>query len=232
MTLAEHLGELRRRILVALLAFVALACVSVFLYGWEFSLLRQPYCDIAHHACRFYVTTPTDPLILRVKLAMFGGLVLSSPVVLWELWRFITPGLRPTEKRYAVPFVAISIALFLFGCVVVYVVLPHTLGWLIHVGGPSVHELLNPNAYLSLVLLLMVLFGLTFQFPVLLVALELARVITPAILLRHWRWAVIGITIGAAVLTPSSDPFSMLALAVPLTAFYFGSIGVGKLLRR
>jgi sec-independent protein translocase protein TatC len=233
MTLAEHLGELRRRLLVAAAAFVLFAVVSVFFYRWEFSLLQHPYCQIAGgHGCRFYVTTPTDPLVLRVKLAMFGGLVLASPVMLWELWRFITPGLRPTEKRYAVPFVVSSIALFLFGCAIVYVVLPHTLGWLIHVGGPSVHTLLNPNAYLTLVLLLMVLFGLTFEVPVVLVALQLARVVSPGALLRHWRWAVIGITVGAAVLTPSSDPFSMIALAAPLVAFYFASIGVGKLFRR
>ncbi len=234
MTIGEHLGELRGRLIVTVLAFVVLACVSVFFFGWEFALLRHPYCEIAGagHACRFYVTTPTDPLVLRVKMAMFAGFVLASPVVLWELWRFITPGLRPTEKRYAVPFVAASIVLFLFGCSIVYVVLPHTLGWLIHVGGPSIHALLNPNAYLSLVLLLMVLFGLTFEFPVVLVALQLARVVTPGGLLRHWRWAVIGITIGSAVLTPSSDPFSMVALAAPLVTFYFASIGVGKLFRR
>ncbi|HVC13439.1 MAG TPA: twin-arginine translocase subunit TatC [Acidimicrobiales bacterium] len=233
MTLGEHLGELRRRLVVVVVAFVVLACVSVFFYNWEFSLLRHPYCQIhSASACRFYVTQPLDALGLRVKLAAFGGLVLASPVMLWELWRFITPGLRSTEKRYAVPFVVSSVLLFLVGCTVVYVVLPHTLGWLIGVGGPSIRALLNPNAYLSLVMLLMVLFGLTFEFPVVLVALQLARVVTPAALLRHWRWAVIGITIGSAVFTPSSDPFSMLALAVPLVAFYFASIGVGKLLRR
>ncbi len=233
MTLGEHLGELRRRLVIVVVAFVVLATVSVFFYSWEFSLLRHPFCEIEHAgACRFYVTAPLDALGLRVKFAAFGGLVLTSPVALWELWRFITPGLRPSEKRYAVPFVIASVVLFLCGCAVVYVVLPHTLGWLIHIGGPSIHALLNPNAYLTLVLLLMLLFGLTFEFPVVLVALQVARVITPAALLRHWRWAVIGITVAAAVFTPSSDPFSMIALAVPLIAFYFASIGVGKLLRR
>lgn len=233
MTLGEHLGELRRRLVVAILAFVVLACVAAAFYNWEFALLRHPYCAI-HGAttCRFYVTAPLDALALRVKLAAFGGLVLASPVILWELWRFITPGLRPTERRYAVPFVACSVVLFLFGCAVVYTVLPHTLGWLIGVGGPSIHALLNPNAYLTLVLLLMVLFGLTFEVPVVLVALQLARVVTPAALLRHWRWAVIGITVCSAVFTPSSDPFSMIALATPLVFFYFASVGVGKLLRR
>lgn len=233
MTLGEHLGELRRRLVVVVLAFVLLSCVAAAFYGWEFSLLRHPYC-VSHSAaaCRFYVTAPLDALSLRVKLAAFGGLVLASPIVLWELWRFITPGLRPNEKRYAVPFVVSSVVLFLFGCAIVYVILPHTLGWLVGVGGPSIHALLNPNAYLTLVLLLMVLFGLTFEFPVVLVALQLARVVSPAALLRHWRWAVIGITVASAVFTPSSDPFSMIALAVPLVAFYFASIGLGKLLVR
>lgn len=232
MTIGEHFGELRRRLLIAVIAFVVAACIAAVFYNWQLSLLRHPYCQISAHACTFYVTQPLDQLTLRIKLAAFGGLLLASPVVLWELWRFITPGLRPTEKRYAVPFIVASIALFLFGCLIVYVVLPHTLGWLIHLGGPSIHVLLTPDSYLSLVLLLMVLFGLTFEFPVVLVALQLARVVTPAALLRHWRWAVIGITVASAVFTPSSDPFSMCALAVPLIAFYFGAIGVGKLFRR
>jgi sec-independent protein translocase protein TatC len=235
MTIGEHLSELRRRLVIAVLAFVLMACVAAIFYNWELSLLRHPYCAIhsaSTNACRFYVTAPLDPLALRIKLAAFGGLVLSSPVMLWELWRFITPGLRAREKRYAVPFVFASVVLFVAGCALIYVVLPHTLGWLIGVGGPSIHELLNPNAYLTLVLLLMILFGLTFEFPVVLVALQAARVVTPATLLRHWRWAVIGITVASAVFTPSSDPFSMIALAAPLVVFYFASIAVGKLLRR
>jgi sec-independent protein translocase protein TatC len=232
MTVGEHLAELRRRLIVAVVAYVVAACVAAVFYGPMFRFLQHPYCQIHPHDCSFYVTAPLDQLGFRVKMAAFGGLVLASPVVLWEMWRFITPGLRPTEKRYAVPFVVSSIVLFLFGCAIIYIVLPHTLGWLIGVGGPGIHELLNPSSYLTLVLLLMLLFGLTFEFPVVLVALELARVITPAGLLRHWRWAVIGITVAAAVFTPSSDPFSMIALAVPLVAFYFGSIGLGKLFKR
>lgn len=232
MTIGEHLAELRRRLIVAVVAYVVAGCVAAVFYGPMLKFLQHPYCQINAHDCGFYVTGPLDPLALRVKMAAFGGLVLASPVVLWELWRFITPGLRPSEKRYAVPFVITSILLFLLGCAIIYVILPHTLGWLIGVGGPRIHELLNPNSYLTLVLLLMLLFGLMFEFPVVLVALEIARVVSPAALLRHWRWAVIGITVAAAIFTPSSDPFSMCALAVPLIVFYFGSIGVGKLLKR
>ena len=232
MTIWEHLSELRRRLLVSVAAFVAAGCVAAVFYNRELTFLQHPYCAINPHDCGFYLTNPLGPLTLRIKLAAFSGLILASPVLLWELWRFITPGLKRTEKRYAVPFVLASITLFLAGCAIVYVILPHTLGWLIHIGGPHLHELLNPQSYLTLILLLMLLFGLTFEFPVVLVALQLARVVTPAALLRGWRWAVIGITVAAAVFTPSSDPFSMCALAVPLIVFYFGSIGIGKLLTR
>lgn len=232
MTLAEHFGELRRRLIVSVTVFLVTATVSAVFYTSFLRLLRHPYCQVTPHACSFYVTGPLDPLTLRIKLAAFGGLVLASPVILWETWRFITPGLRPREKRYAVPFVASSVVLFLFGCVTAYVVFPHALRFLIGVGGPQLHEILNPNYYLTLIILLMVLFGATFEFPVVLVALQIAGVVSPASLLRWWRWAVIAITVGAAVFTPSSDPFSMLALAVPLVLFYFAAIGVGKLLGR
>lgn len=232
MTLTEHLAELRRRLIVALAAFVVAACVAAALYNWMLSVLQHPYCQVSPHDCRFYVTGPLDPLSLRVEMAAFGGLVLASPVVLWELWRFVTPGLRRNEKRYAVPFVLCSVVLFLAGCATAYVVFPHALHFLKAVGGSHLVQLLSPNSYLSLIMWMMVLFGLAFEFPVVLVALELVRVVTPAQLLRWWRWSVIGITAAAAVFTPSSDPFSMLALAVPLVAFYFLAIGIGKLLGR
>lgn len=233
MTIAEHLGELRRRLIIVAVAFIAAACVAALFYDWMLTVLREPYCHIhVASGCQFYATGALTQLGLRIKMAAFGGLVLASPVVLWELWRFITPGLHPKEKHYAVPFVLASIVLFFVGCAIVYVVLPHTMGWLIDIGGRHIHERLNPNSYLSLVLMLMVLFGLTFEFPVVLVALELARVVSSSALLHHWRWAIIGITVASAVLTPSSDPFSMCALAVPLIVFYFAAIGVGKLFRR
>jgi len=228
MPVSEHLAEFRLRLLVALAAYVIAACIAGAFYTRELGLLQHPYCQIEPHHCGLYVTGPLDPLTLRVKLAAFGGLVLASPVILWEFWRFITPGLRQHEKRYAVPFCAFAAVFFALGCLTAYLTFPHTLRWLIGVGGPSLHTLLNPNGYLSLILLLMFLFGLAFEFPVVLIALELAGVVSPARLLRSWRWAVLGITVFAAVLTPSSDPFSMLALLVPLVVFYFMAIGVGK----
>jgi sec-independent protein translocase protein TatC len=232
MTLAQHLAELRRRLIVSVIAFLVGSAVAAAFYQGLLDLLQHPYCRAAPHHCAFYVTGPLDPLTLRIQMAAFGGLVLASPVILFQLWRFITPGLYPHEKRYVIPFVSASIALFVAGCALAYSVFPHALAFLRAVGGPSLHQILSPTQYLSLILLMMFLFGVTFEFPVLLVGLQLANVVRPVQLLRAWRWAVIGLTLVAAVFTPSADPLSMLVLAVPLIAFYFLSIGIGTLLKR
>jgi len=233
MTLAEHLAELRHRLIVCAAVYLAAGTLAFIFYSLILRFLKAPYCQIEpKNHCYLYVTSPLDGLSLRIKLAAFGGLVLAAPVILYQLWRFITPGLRTNERRYAVPFVVASMVLFLTGCAIAYLTLPHALGFLKAVGGPGLMTIYNPNSYLNLVLLMMVLFGVTFLFPVVLVSLELARVVTPAQLLHWWRWAVIGITLVAAIFTPSSDPFSMLAMAVPLVAFYFLSILVGKLFGR
>ncbi len=250
MTLGEHLGELRYRLVICVVAFIVAAMVCVFLYEPILHFLIKPLCSVdnaaAKHArktvsslltsgngtCNLYVTSPLDGLSLRVKISVFGGLVFASPVILFQVWRFITPGLQARERKYAVPFVSAAFVLFLAGAATAYVTLPHALGFLRSVGGPSLQEIYDPIPYLGLILLMMALFGLTFQFPVILVSLELARVVTPARLLRAWRWAVIIIVVVAGVFTPSSDPFSMLALALPLVVFYFVSIGIGKLAGR
>jgi len=249
MTLGEHLGELRRRVIICVIAFAAAATVAVIAYEPILHFLLRPLCTVdastVHHTtgggsliiasngtCNLFVTSPLDGLSLRIKIALFGGLVLASPVILFQVWRFVTPGLKASERRYAIPFVVSAFVLFLLGAATAYITLPHALGWLKSVGGPNLQAIYDPIPYLGLILLMMTIFGLTFEFPVVLVSLELAHVVTPARLLHAWRWAVIIIVVVAAVFTPSSDPFSMFALAIPLTAFYFISIGIGKLLGR
>ena len=232
MTLVEHLGELRRRVLVSATAFLVMATVGFVAYNWILGLLKHPYCEASPSHCGFYVTGPLDGLALRVKIAAYAGIFLASPVWLWELWRFITPGLNPKEKRYAVPFIVATISLFTLGAAVAFLIFPHALQWLDSIGGPSLTQILDPNKYLGLIILLMVAFGVTFEFPVLLVSLELAGVITPQQLSSQRRWAIIGIVVLAGVITPSSDPFSMLAMAIPLYIFYELSIIIGKIVRR
>jgi len=233
MTLGEHLAELRRRLIVSVVAFAAGGTVAFIIYPHILHFLQSPYCKVAGpRRCSLYITSPLGGLALRLKLATYGGLFLASPVILWELWRFITPGLRRNEKRYAVPFILCSITLFAAGAVLAYYTFPHALRFLQSVGGSSLQEIYDPNNYVGLIVALMAVFGLTFEFPVILVSLELVGVLKPARLASWRRWAFVLIIVFAAVITPSGDPFSMLALALPLYFFYEASIVIGKILRR
>ncbi len=233
MTLGEHLAELRRRVVVCVVAFGVGATVAFIVYPHILHFLQAPYCRVVGpRRCQLFVTGPLDGLSLRIKLATYGGLFLASPVILWELWRFITPGLHRNEKRYAIPFVAASIVLFVLGAFLAFVSFPHALKFLQSIGGPSLEQIYDPNKYLGLIVALMAVFGLTFEFPVILVSLELVGVVTPRRLASWRRWAIVLIVVFAAVITPSGDPFSMMALAVPMYCFYEVSILIGKFLRR
>jgi sec-independent protein translocase protein TatC len=232
LTLNEHLTELRKRLMVCIGAFFIASIVGFFLYGPLLRFLLQPYCLATSNHCNLYVTGPLDGIAVRIQIACFAGLVFSSPVSLFEFWRFITPGLKSRERRYAVPFIVVALALFALGASIAYITLEHALSWLSSIGGPDLRPIYNPKQYLSLVMWMMIIFGAAFEFPVILVGLEIARVVTWRQLLRWWRWAVIGITLASAVFTPSSDPFSMLMLMIPLIVFYFLAIGIGWLLRR
>jgi sec-independent protein translocase protein TatC len=231
MTLGEHLRELRRRVFTTLAALMIGTVVAFVCYPEILHALQTPYCHVSPH-CALYVTGPLDGLSLRIKVGTYGALVLASPVVLWELWRFVTPGLEPGEKRYAVPFVGASLVLFVLGVVAATLTFPHALRFLSSVGGPTLQQIYSPGNYLALILGLVLVFGIAFEFPVLLVALQLAGVVSYKSLVRWRRWAVVGIVSVAAVITPSGDPLSMMVLAVPLVAFYELSIVLGRLLCR
>jgi sec-independent protein translocase protein TatC len=232
MTLAEHLAEARTRIMICTAAILAFGVVCFVFYPQILHVLQRPYCRATPHHCRFLVTNPLDGLTLRIKIAFFGGFLVSSPILFWEVWRFVTPGLKAKERRYALPFVLSSIFFFLGGVVLAYFIFQRAISWLESIGGHTLITEYNPNQYLSLFILMMVVFGITFEFPVVLVALELAGILKPATLLHAWRYAIIAITVVSAIITPSSDPFSMLALAIPLSVFYFMAIGVGKLFKK
>jgi sec-independent protein translocase protein TatC len=232
MTLAEHLAEARHRLMISIGSILLLGVAAFIFYPQILQVLQHPYCHALPRRCQFIATSPLDGLSLRVKIAFYGGLLFASPVCFWQAWRFVTPGLKARERRYAVPFVAASVLFFAGGCATAYFSFGHALAFLQSIGGHSLVAFYNPNQYLGLFMLMMFIFGVTFEFPVVLVALELARVVTPGQLLRAWRYALIAITIAAGVFTPSGDPLSMFALALPLTAFYFLSIGVGKLFGR
>jgi sec-independent protein translocase protein TatC len=237
MTLFEHLSELRKRLLICILAVVVTTTVAWFFYDQLLHFMRNPYCDFVHHhkgksisGCNLVTTGPLEGFTTRIKVSAYAGIALAAPVWLWQLWKFITPGLYKNEKRYIVPFVAGAIALFALGVTTAVLVFPKALNWLIDVSGSGVVPLFSPSKYFTLYMAMGVIFGLVFMYPLVVVFLEIVGVV-PSKTWRRWRRvAIVVICAVAAVITPSSDPFSFLAMAVPMLLFYEGSILLGRVM--
>jgi sec-independent protein translocase protein TatC len=231
MPLVDHLTELRRRLIISVLSLVGGALVGFVLYNRILSVLISPYTEVTGKT-EFVFFDPLEAFATRLKVAAWSGAFIASPVVLWQLWRFITPGLHKKEKRYAIPFIAASIMLFALGAVVAMLTFKPALRFLIGVGGDQLTPLFSASKFLSLILLMIVAFGIAFEFPVLLVFLELAGVVTSQ-RLRSWRRPAAVIIVGvAAVITPSQDPYSLFAMAGPMYLFYEGAILIGRLLKK
>jgi sec-independent protein translocase protein TatC len=243
MTLFEHLAELRTRLIISFIALAVTTTVCWFFYGHAISFMRTPYCSfIRHHpgkslsgfgnTCALYTTGPLEGFTTRLKVCAYGGIALATPVLFWELWRFITPGLKDNEKKYVVPFVSAAVVLFAMGVTTSILVFPKALQWLIDVGGTGVDPLFSPSKYFTLYVVMALVFGSVFMYPLIVVGLELTGVV-PSAKWRKWRRPAIVVIAGvAAVITPSSDPFSFLALAVPMYIFYEASILLGRVLHK
>lgn len=232
MTVVAHLSELRRRVIISAIA-VTLAAIVCFIFSNTIIRFFVEYYRHATHGQKHALIFlgPLDAFITRIKVATYGGIVLALPVLLWETWRFITPGLHAREKRYAVPFVASSIVLFALGAAVALLTLTQALDFLLSIGGSSLRPELTADKYLSLVGLMIVAFGVSFQFPVILMFLLLARVLHTQQLRRWRRPAIVIIVAFAAVITPSQDPYSLFFMAVPMYIFYEASILIGRILQ-
>ena len=230
MTIWEHLAELRSRIFK-----VAIAVGR----GHGRRLVRRSRTCSTSCWSRSTRSSRTSPLIateplqtftLRLQMSLYIGIAVAMPVILWQLWRFITPALYPHEKKYAIPFIVSALVLFVLGACVAYVILNPTLEFLVNIGGPDIEPYYTAQSYITLIVWMMLAFGVGFEFPVVIVALELLGVVTPRRLLGWWRPALVIIVVVAAVITPSGDPISMTALAVPMALLYGVSIGIGALL--
>jgi sec-independent protein translocase protein TatC len=242
MTLIEHLTELRHRILICVIAVVVCSVVMFILYDRVLEFLSGPYEEVTRgqtacggtpdKGCDLIVTGPLDPFIVRLKIATYGGIALSIPIIFWEIWRFITPGLHRHERRYGIAFLLSSILLFLMGATVAWFTLQRALDFLLGVGGPSIQPFITADKYLTLVTLMMIAFGVAFEFPLLLTFLLMARIVTTDQLKRSRRWMAVGIATFAAVITPSQDPFSLLFMAVPMYLFFEIAIVIGRFLKR
>ncbi len=246
MPLMEHLVELRSRLIKCILAVVAGAVVCWVLYPQILDLLVQPYCDlvpeeaVAEEAarqnlfggCELLVLDPLEPFSVRLTVAGYGGLTLAVPVVLWQVWRFVQPGLYPRERRNAAAFTVVGALLFALGAGLAYWSIPRALNFLSTIGGEDLVTGFSPAKYLGFVIKMMAAFGIGFEFPILLVFLQMSGIIHYRQLIRARRFAIVGIVALVAVITPSGDPFTLMVLSVPMYLFYEVAIGIGWLRAR
>ena len=245
MPLMEHLAELRNRLIKSVVAVVVCGVACWILYPFILDLLLQPYCKTfpieeridsalfgSDGGCNLFVSSPLEPFNVRITLVGYGGFALAMPVLLWQGWRFVAPGLYRHEKRYAIPFVAAGVLLFFTGVALAYWSLPRALDFLKNIGGPDLVSLFSPKQYLGFVVKMMVAFGIAFQFPIVLIGLQATGVVDNRTLRKIRSYAVVGIVILVAVITPSGDPFTLMALSIPMYAFYEIAILWGVLTRR
>ena len=238
MSLVSHLEELRRRLLVSVLAVATGAIACWFLYPQILDLLLAPYCSIRGAGvqstvfgtgCELLVTDPLEPFTVRLTVSAYGGVAMAMPILLWQVWCFVVPGLYSRERRWAVPFVLAGVLLFSAGCVLAFWSIPRALDFLVEIGGPDLVSVFSPAKYLGFVVKMTIAFGIGFQFPLVLVFLQVIGVVTPQALRRVRRYAIVGIVALVAVLTPSGDPFTLMILSVPMWIFYEGAILFGVL---
>jgi sec-independent protein translocase protein TatC len=243
MSVVEHLDELRRRLLISLISVAVAAIVGFVFYEPILDYLAGPYRDAllrlpeeARPPGAFQrglvFAKPTEGFLTFLKIGFFSGFLLALPIVLYQLWRFVTPGLTKRERRMAITFVGSSVLLFGGGVVFAFAILPRGLSFLLSFGGDNLVPLLTAQEYLNFLVFLILAFGLSFEFPLVLIFLAGARIITTATLRRWRRYAYFGTAVFAAIVTPTQDPYTMLLMWVPLMLLYEGAILVARLFKR
>ncbi|MGN6694827.1 MAG: twin-arginine translocase subunit TatC [Aquihabitans sp.] len=233
MSLMEHLIELRSRIIKCAIAIAIGSAVGWLLYQPIFNILMGPLEKLSgdpNVSDKLLVLDPLEGFMLRLKMSAYIGIAICMPYLLWQIWRFISPGLYQNERRYASAFVISATVLFLFGAAVAFYTLEPALSFLQSVGGDNLRYEYSPTKYLMLIVYMMLAFGVGFEFPIVLVALQLVGVITPQHLSNFRRFGIVIIFVVAAVITPSADPISLFALAIPMMIFYEISIIIGRII--
>jgi sec-independent protein translocase protein TatC len=235
MTLVEHLRELRRRLFVCVVAVAIGSVVGWVYYTQIFDFLRHPVDEVVTQArsqgkdVRLVISGVADAFTLQLKISCMFGLVAASPVWVYELWRFITPGLHRNERRWAALFVGTTVPLFLSGVALAYVVLPKGLDILFGFTPAHVGNYVPVDHYLSFLVRMMLVFGLGFLLPVFLIALNAVGLLPASRLIGWWRQIVLFVVIFAAIATPTGDPINLSLLAVPMLLLVFAAVGIAWL---
>ena len=221
--ITSHLAELRSRLIKISIAVIIGSIVAFFFRNWIFDVIVDPYTRVvADPGLVFF--RPTEAFSLFMRLSFFGGFILASPVVIWQIWGFIAPALSPREKRYAVPVVLALVVLFLAGILFGYWSLQRGLGFLLDFAGDRLEPTIGGDFYLSFAMRFLLVFGLAFEFPVFLFAAAAMGVVGWRKLAAGRRWAVLAIVTIGAVVTPSGDPLTLILLSIPLYVLYEATI--------
>jgi sec-independent protein translocase protein TatC len=235
MSLMEHLIELRSRLIKCILAVAVGGVLGWFAFDPVIEILRGPLeqlSDDPNVSDKFLALDPLEVFMLRIKMSAYLGIAIAMPVILWQVWRFVAPGLYQNERRYASAFVGTSTVLFAMGAGLAYYTLPAALDFLQSMGGGNVEFQFSLEKYVTLILYMMLAFGVGFQFPIVVVFLQLVGLVQPEQLSKFRRFAIVIIFAVGAIITPSADPISLIALALPMVLFYEVSILIGRLIRR
>lgn len=235
MPLIEHLRELRSRLVKSGIAIAAGMIVGWIYYAEIFAWISEPFTNVIAAAKAdgqdvvLALTGVADPFVLQIQVSAAAGLALSSPVWLYQLWRFVTPGLHRNEQRWAIGFVAIATPLFAAGITLAYVVMPLGLEILLGFTPANVENIVSVDRYLSFFLRTILVFGVGFLTPLLIVLLNFAGILSGKRLVSWWRWIIFTVLIFSAIATPTGDPINLILLAGPIMFLVIIAVGISLL---
>jgi sec-independent protein translocase protein TatC len=237
MSVVEHLEELRRVLLISAIAWVAATLLAFVFHGAIFEFLLRPLTTVLgktnHITSTAIFTSPTEGLTIPMKISAIAGLIGALPVILWQVWGFVAPGLRPVERKFIGPLLGSAILLFVAGAAFAYFVMPIGLNFLATFLGNSAVYLPDINSYLSFLLLLIVAFGVTFELPVVIILLGALGIVSSKLLRRKRKGIWVGIIVASLIVTPGADPYTPTALFIPLILFFEASVLIlAKVLKR